>query len=74
VAHNNQTGQGRTLQRAAGQWQQWTRLSHLLWQQRQWQNAMRPAGLGSAICRAIRRRPSIGKNLVKISLLDHKIL
>ena len=35
---------------------------------------MRPAGLGIATCRAIRRRPSIGENLVKISLLDHKIL
>ena len=35
---------------------------------------MQPAGLGSAICRAIQRRPSIGKNLVKILLLDRKIL
>ena len=35
---------------------------------------VQPAGLGNATCRAIRRRPSISKNLVKISLLDHKIL
>jgi hypothetical protein len=35
---------------------------------------VRPAGLGNATCRAIRSRPSIGENLVKISLLDHKIL
>ncbi len=35
---------------------------------------MRPARLGSATCRTIQHRPSIGKNLVKIVLLDHKIL
>jgi hypothetical protein len=32
------------LQRAAGQRQQWKRLSHLLWQQRQWQNAAACSG------------------------------
>ncbi len=35
---------------------------------------VQPAGLGSATCQAIQRRPSIGKNLVKIVLLDHEIL
>jgi hypothetical protein len=30
--------------------------------------------LGSVICQAIQRRPSIRKILVKIALLDHKIL
>jgi hypothetical protein len=37
VAHNNQTAEAERcrLQRAAGQ--QWKRLSHLLWQWRQWQ-------------------------------------
>jgi hypothetical protein len=35
---------------------------------------VQPARLGSVTCQAIQRRPSIGKNLVKIALLDHKIL
>jgi hypothetical protein len=40
--------EGRTLQRAAGQRHKWKRLSHLLWQRWQWQNAAACSGAAVA--------------------------